>query len=252
MPTLEKLQKTFLSALKTTSAQEDFFALINESHQLKKPQRLAIYRESMQESLISTLLSTFTVCDQLIGREAFRGLAKRYLQQTPAVSPDLGQYGASFPEFIANFPGTNSLPYLSDMAKWEWLYWQMWQGPASLSLDVTAISNIPESQQANIIFQLPANTVLFSSHYPIVKIWQWHQEQTLETPNFNWENPNNFHLLFRPHRNPIIVELEMQQWQLLQKIDVTTLENFTTDELALLPEFMQQGWLGGINIATTA
>ncbi len=247
MQTLKNLQQQFLAALKNPATQKDFFAMIDENEKLQKAQRLAIYRDSIQESLITTLLTTFSVCDQLIGREAFRGLAKLYLQQTPALSPDLGQYGDSFSEFIANFTAAKSVPYLADMAKWEWLYWQALQGPRSTSLTVAAMLKIPEARQHAIRFRLPFNTHLFYSQYPVIAIWRWHQEQCAGSSNFNWNLQNNYHLLIRSDRYPTVFDLTREQWHLLQKLVMQTkLGNLMKDELTLLPEFMRQGWLGEI------
>ncbi len=62
----------------------------------------------------------YPVCCQLVGEIFFNATALSFINQCPCLSPDLGDYGKQFPDFIANFEPVKHLPYLSDVAHLEW------------------------------------------------------------------------------------------------------------------------------------
>lgn len=109
--------------------------------------RLRIHRHHIAHSLGSALAATFSTVHALVGDAFFRGMAQRFVGETPPAQPVLAEYGAGFPVFVAGYEPAASLPYLADIARLDW------------ALNVAFHS--PVSQGATLI----------SSRYPLDRIW---------------------------------------------------------------------------------
>lgn len=81
-----------------------------------------IYHNNYFFSLTDALKATYGCVFRLVGEDFFNFLIKKYITKNPPKSGDLQDYGDNFYKFIAKFPPCETLPYLSDVAKFERLY----------------------------------------------------------------------------------------------------------------------------------
>ena len=58
--------------------------------------------------------------ERLVGESFFDRMAVDYARASPPRAPQLDDYGAGFAGFITGFPGTAALPYLGELARFEW------------------------------------------------------------------------------------------------------------------------------------
>jgi uncharacterized protein (UPF0276 family) len=85
--------------------------------------RFAVYRNNSAVAEIGALKEQFPTVLQLVGEDAFSGIAHAFARKNPPRSPILGDYGAEFPEFVAEFlseHGAEETPYLADSARLDW------------------------------------------------------------------------------------------------------------------------------------
>ncbi len=171
---LDAVQRAFASALRdaaTDSATIELFRLDGQA----TARRLSIYRGNVVAAVTRALSASHPVCVQLVGDEFFAGLARAYWKSTPSISGDLGAYGATLGDFIAEFEPCASLPYLADVARLEWAV--HCAGSASdgarLSLAQLAVLDAAALGDSQVEF-LPGTALLRSAH-PITRIWEIHQ-----------------------------------------------------------------------------
>jgi hypothetical protein len=81
---------------------------------------LRVHRNTVLGALSNALRLSFTAVDRLVGEVFFDRMAIEYARAQPPTAPQLDEYGASFAASIAGFPGTGSLPYLAELAHFEW------------------------------------------------------------------------------------------------------------------------------------
>src|SRR5208337_3712052 len=81
--------------------------------------RFAVYRNNVAVGLIGAIEARYPVTRRILGEQAFRGLARAYVQAEKPGSPVLSAYGGSFPEFIAGSCEKLGPPYLADVARLE-------------------------------------------------------------------------------------------------------------------------------------
>src|SRR5712691_2486272 len=82
--------------------------------------RVGIYRNHVFATLGVSLQCTFPVVCRLVDERFFAYAAHEYLREHPPRSRCLVEYGADFADFLADLEPCQSLPYLADVARFEW------------------------------------------------------------------------------------------------------------------------------------
>ncbi len=94
------------------------------------PERqLAVYVHAYPARLKEALVSDYPALHRSIGDEAFDGLAQAYLEAHPSHSASLRHFGARLAEFIANEPAYRRLPWLAELARFEWALGEAFDAP---------------------------------------------------------------------------------------------------------------------------
>lgn len=91
-----------------------------QSDGLDPAARIGIYRNHAFATLGASLRGTFPVVCRLVDERFFAYAAHEYLREHPPHSRCLAEYGADFADFLADFEPCKSLPYLADVARFEW------------------------------------------------------------------------------------------------------------------------------------
>ena len=81
---------------------------------------LRVHRNTVLGALSNALRASFKSVEHLVGEAFFDRMAIAYARAKPPQAPQLDDYGADFPAYIAAFPATEALPYLSELASFEW------------------------------------------------------------------------------------------------------------------------------------
>lgn len=140
-------------------------------------QRFQVYRNNVMTTLIEALGETFSVTRALVGEEFFRGMARGYVRHSPPTCPNLAEYGDCFAAFIRDYVPARSLPYLSEIARLEQAYVEVYHGADAEPLASDAASAVLSdgSQLASSRLDLhPAFRVVRSS-YAVGSIWAAHR-----------------------------------------------------------------------------
>ncbi len=188
MPELHTLQNQFVQAIRDPVKTLQVAAHFTADDAVVQ-RRLAIYRGNVVTSITKTLAITYPVIQQVLGEEFFDGLARAYWQQTPSTSGNLHEFGASFSEFVAEFPHTREYPYLPDLARLEWAVFCAASLADPKPFDPSRLLQIPDTQQDQVRFDFAPGTTLIKSTYPIVQIWSIHQKDYAGSFQVEWDIP---------------------------------------------------------------
>jgi hypothetical protein len=137
--------------------------------------RLAIYRANVAASATKALGAAYPVVRLVVGEGFFDGLARAYQRLFPSTSGDLFDYGAAFAEFVTEFPHTQSLPYLADLARLEWAVHRAYGAEDAPPLDQQALAQVAPARQEAIRLKWAAGTAIVDSNFPIAHLWRIHQ-----------------------------------------------------------------------------
>lgn len=136
---------------------------------------LAIYRNNVLANYRNALHETYPVILQLIGADCFDQATDTYARATSSLSGDLYDFGQSFGDFLADHPPTRALAYLPDVARLEWLIEAADRAPPTPPLDLAQLATLPPQCYADLGFTLAPSARLFTSSYPVLRIWQVNQ-----------------------------------------------------------------------------
>lgn len=172
MPELLALQHDLASALDGAAPRAERW-LAGDAALIE--QRLAIYRANITAAATKALAAAYPVLRQVVGDEFFDGLARAYQRAVPSTSGDLNDYGGTFAAFIAEFPHTQSLPYLPDLARLEWAAQRAYGAADAPACDRQALAQVAPAQRPTIRFDWAAGTAIVDSSFPIARVWLIHQ-----------------------------------------------------------------------------
>ena len=174
MPELLDLQHDLAGALQDADASARAERWLSGDTRVIE-QRLAIYRANVAAAATKALGAAYPVLQQVVGDAFFDGLARAYQRVVPSTSGDLYDYGGAFAGFVAEFPHTQSLPYLPDLARLEWAVHRAYGAADAEAWDRQALAQVAPAQQSAIRLDLASGTAIVDSNFPIVRVWLIHQ-----------------------------------------------------------------------------
>jgi len=137
--------------------------------------RVGIYRHHAFTTLGDALQTTFPVVCRLVDKRFFAYAAHEYLRQHPPHSRCLVEYGADFADFLARFTPCEKLPYLADVARFEWALNIAATVGEAAPLHAETLAAIPPGKAAYVALRLQPSLSYCASPWPIDTIWQANQ-----------------------------------------------------------------------------
>jgi hypothetical protein len=138
--------------------------------------RVGIYRHHAFATLGDALRGTFPVVCRLVDKRFFAYAAHEYLREHPPHSRCLVEYGADFADFLAHFAPCEKLPYLADVARFEWALNIAATLREETPLQAERLAAIPPAEAAYVALRLQPSLSYFESPWPIDAIWQANHE----------------------------------------------------------------------------
>ena len=169
-PTLLELQRSIARSL---TQGEDHAAASHIVHGGVGPaERLSIYRNTFQSTLVGALRLSFPAVQRLVGAEFFEGAARLFIKEQLPRSAYLDDYGADFPEFLAKFAPAASLVYLPEVARLEWTVNRVLHAPDVPPFDVRSLLQLQDTERACVQFAPVPSVALARCGYPADVIWR--------------------------------------------------------------------------------
>lgn len=167
-PALLELQRAFTRALVREDQDVVWRHIVDDG--LTPAERLNIYRNTCRSVLIETLRMTYPAVDRVVGKAFFDMAAARFIRAHPCRSGYLNEYGAELAEFLAGLESAGGLPYLADVARFEWALGVAANAPDRPMLDPGALAEIPADRHASLRFEPHPSLSLLLLAYPADQI----------------------------------------------------------------------------------
>lgn len=174
MPTLLELQIQLRRAVLGGDTTEMVSAIQGDG--LDPAARVGIYRNHAFATLGASLRGTFPVVCRLVDSRFFSYATHEYLREHPPHSRCLSEYGADFPAFLADFEPCKALPYLADVARFEWALNIAGTVREAAALPPQALAAVPADEAAYLALRLQPSLRYLASRWPIDAIWQANQQ----------------------------------------------------------------------------
>jgi hypothetical protein len=175
---------------------------------------LNTYHKDYIARLTEALGEFFESIWMVLGDEDFFSVAKSYILKTPSTSYDLGQYGKSFPQFLAKHNRSEDFPFLEDLAQLELDFLHVFhlKALAAKVFDEKELANIK-----NMSFIFSSQLILKESAYAIVSIWKSKNQDAGNQANLDFYKPERF-LIYKIKKNTLIKIFTEQQYLILQSL----------------------------------
>lgn len=174
MPLLPDLQREFASGLQHAGHAAAAAAMFRGPPE-RVLARLAVYRGNVHANCTKALASAYPVVHKIVGEDFFAAMVREYARAIPSRSGDLNLYGEGLADFVADFPHTKDLPYLSDVARMEWLVHRAHFAEDSPAFDPSPLASLNAERFADLGPRLSAACALLQSPWPLGRIWTIHQ-----------------------------------------------------------------------------
>lgn len=136
---------------------------------------LAAYRGNGRMHARNALHVQFPTLLTMLGDAPFDALCARYWRACPPRRGDLAWVGEELPAFVATLDSLAEWPWLADCARLDWAIWQL-AGTAPPRMTEDDLRRLTADDPANLALQLSSCTRYLSSTWPIVQIYQAHQQ----------------------------------------------------------------------------
>lgn len=166
---------------------------------------MIIYRNNITSSLMRALLDTYTLIAKLVGDDFFQVAAKEYIHLYPSRSGNLHDYGEYLSDFLAEYPPVKNLPYLAEVAEFEWSCHLLHFAGDHPALDLKALEHIAADQYHQLHFVLHPASRIIKFHYPILRIIDLCKGEVDEEININEGGVNL--LIIRRHLDIMLAPL---------------------------------------------
>ena len=190
---------------------------------------IEVYRNNYFGNLHDTLAGAYPVTEQLVGKEFFRGMARKFIERCPSRSGNLHRYGAEMANFITGFGPAQSLPYLPDVATLEWACHCAWFADDAAAFDVAKLAQVSPDRYSELILHVDPACRLVRSIYPIAPIWHAHQRDAAEDFHIDLGSGPCRALVTRKQDAVVVSELPVADAAWLEALQAgTTLGNATS------------------------
>jgi len=168
MPALLELQRAFATSMLHEEDDAVCGAVVDDG--FAAAERLRIYRNTCRSTLIEALRMTYPALDRLVGRDFFDMAAARYAGTHPPQSGYLNEYGGEFPEFLVAFGPASELPYLADVARFEWALGVAANAADAPVLDPLTVAALDPQGHAALRFEPHPSVSFLTLGYPADQI----------------------------------------------------------------------------------
>lgn len=133
--------------------------------------RWAIYSSGFVARLVEALENDYPAVRRILGEGPFGSLTARYVRRFPPRSFDIGRTGDRLATFLEEDPLSAELPFLPDLARYEWALAEAFVAADSEPLAWSDLAALGPEAVADATFRLRPGTTLVRSSWPLVDLW---------------------------------------------------------------------------------
>jgi uncharacterized protein len=167
---IEHWMKSKIQPASKNSAED--LAILNPQGGAKGEERLSVYADGYVARIRESLKEVYEAVHFVLGDERFNWFCRDYAFHFPSHHYNLNFAGIYLPEFLAGHEHLKQFPFLSDLAKLEWLIWKAFHAFDGPPLNPEALKNISADDWETLKLVFQPSVSLISSSYSILDIWQ--------------------------------------------------------------------------------
>lgn len=132
--------------------------------------RWHVYATGYLARLVEAVQNDYPAARRILGEGAFRSLVARYARTCPPRSYDIGRAGDRLAGFLKTDPLTETLPFLPDLARFEWALAEAFVAADDLPLSWDEIASLPPDAVADMPLALHPSVAVVRSQWPLFEL----------------------------------------------------------------------------------
>ncbi len=240
MPTLKQYQRWFCEAARQEDQElpnSQLISAVSAGGKLSQTEALDVYRTGHIVRLTEALGETFEAVWWVAGDNAFFQLAKDYILSHPSSVYNLSAYGDRFPDFLAQNNPFPDLPFLSELARFEWLFKETFHVRQHEAVSSQAI--IAMEPMEILRFSFGPSAHLFSSPYTVYETWKLRGTDQKDGTEF-WKDQAEYLFLYKKHHQIFVNTLQYSEYKILSALlSGASIEESVSSVAAQCPEMDQ-------------
>jgi hypothetical protein len=140
--------------------------------QLRVQPGFAVYRNTVMKGCVDALQANFPAVTRLVGEEWLRAAGARFARAHLPHAPSLIDYGAEFPDFLAEFAPAAELPYLASVARLDRFWTEAHIAADAGRLPAADVAGLDSDRFArSVLMPHPSARWRWFPDLPIYSIW---------------------------------------------------------------------------------
>ncbi|WP_429053642.1 HvfC/BufC family peptide modification chaperone [Aeromonas rivipollensis] len=212
MSELASLQSAFASGL---LGQDDAILGQIQPGRFAPDAVLQIYRNNVILGLTEVLASSYPAVAAMVGEAFFAAAARGFVLAEPLEEGSVMHYGEGFGDWLTRLPTTQALPWLGELARFEWLLERAsLLAPEARRWPAERLAALAPSQWDRLVLHPACDLLLLESQHPVMALWQMalHGGETVS----ELDAPCWLALKKRPGHRVEPIPLDATPWRLLQ------------------------------------
>ncbi len=134
--------------------------------------RLGIYARAYQSRLREALASNYPAVAKMLGEAHFTELAQEYIAAHDSRFFSIRFYGHELAQFVADEPSYRSLPFLADLAHWEWTMAEVYDAADAAALDPADLAGRQPSEWSSLRLTFHPSVRMLQLAWNAPQMWQ--------------------------------------------------------------------------------
>lgn len=168
-------------------------------------QGFEIYHDIYYSKLAGALARTYETAAWVLGPDLFHELTARYIESQPAVSFRLTEYGANFSEYLGATAKTRGIPFLQDLAQFEWILKEVNNAATPDPVPVENVHEVIHSNNFRITFIEAMG--IFQSMYSVTSLWNHRKEPRYMYEDIDWNQPESV-LIYKKDKELMVESID--------------------------------------------
>lgn len=199
---LSEIQSLFKRNLLAAEADPQALLALKPAGRLNLTEAFEVYHRSYITRLTEVLHETYETVCWVLGENLFNDLCRRYIECQPSVAYNLLQYGESMPSFIRDSDVSKGIPFLEDLAQFEWQIKKVQQAPTPEPLPAEQARDLLRA--ADVQIRMIDAMEIFDSNYAVCEVWRHRKEPAYMFEDLNWNRPES--VLIHKKRKHLVVQ----------------------------------------------
>lgn len=132
--------------------------------------RLDIYANAYRMRLMDVLSYHFPILHSILGNEQFHDLAEQYIKTHPSLLRSVRHYGQQLETYLKSNHRYQPHDYLSELAKVEWTFREVFDAADATSITADAFANILPGNWPDMILILHPTVRLLTLHWNVIAV----------------------------------------------------------------------------------